>query len=103
MTVIEIGDLRTANGVKCGIVIAAQKEELQEIAGKILYREVTVEPIKENPAEIWDKKMEEMCEKLIEIDQRLREQKNTKKYTRDEVLAMLDEIDPSEHGEGVSE
>ena len=40
---------------------------------------------------------------MIEIDQRLREQKNTKKYTRDEVLAMLDEIDPSEHGEGVSE
>lgn len=103
MTVIEIGDLRTANGVKCGIVIEAQKGELQEIAGKILYREVTVEPIKESPEKIWNKKMEEMCEKLIEIDQRLREQKNTKKYTRDEVLAMLDEIDPSEHGEGVSE
>lgn len=46
MTVIEIGDLRTANGVKSGIIIEAQREELQEIAGKILYREVTVEPIK---------------------------------------------------------
>lgn len=103
MTVIEIGDLRTANGVKCGIVIKAQKEELQEIAGKILYREVTVEPIKESPEVIWNKKMEEMCEKLVEIDLRLREQNNTKKYTRDEVLAMLDEIDPNEHGEGVSE
>ena len=75
MTVIEIGDLRTANGVKCGIIIEAQREELQEIAGKILYREVTVEPIKENPAEIWDKKMEEMCEKLIEIRKNTRETK----------------------------
>lgn len=79
MTVIEIGDLRTANGVKCGIIIEAQREELQEIAGKILYKEVTVEAIKKSPAEIWDKKMEEMCEKWIEIDQRVREQKNTKK------------------------
>ena len=75
MTVIEIGDLRTANGVKCGIIIEAQREELQEIAGKILYREVTVEPIKENPAEIWDKKMEEMCEKCAN--------KRTRKNTRE--------------------
>lgn len=43
MTVIGIGDLQMADGAKFpGIVIEASREELQAVAGNILYHEVVI-------------------------------------------------------------
>ena len=39
-----------------------------------------------------------MVDALIAINQRVLTAKASRKYTRDEVLAMLDEIDPDEKG-----
>ena len=45
MTVIGIGDMKMDDSEKfCGIIIEATREEIQAIAGNILYREVTITP-----------------------------------------------------------
>ena len=97
MTVIELGDLRTALGGKfCGILIEATRDEIQAIAGQILYKEVTVQTVRKSPEEIWNEKMDKIADALCAVDERIRSDKPSRRYTRDEVLAMLDEIDPSE-------
>ena len=101
MTVIGIGDLQMADGAKfSGIVIEADREELKEIAGNILYREVIVEPVSTGKDgrltfnDMFGKVFGGMAERLCAVDRRVREAKPTRQYSRDEVLAMLDEIDP---------
>ena len=41
-----------------------------------------------------------MVDALCAIDKHVREAKPSRKYSRDEVLAMLDEIDPGPHRKG---
>ena len=102
MTVVEVGDLQMARGERfSGIVIQATRDELQDIAGNILYKEVVVAPAKkEGTNDSWDGKFGEMVDALCAVDSRVREAKPTRKYTRDEVLAMLDEIDPEGEKKG---
>ena len=106
MTVIGVGDLQMANGGKfSGLVIQATREELQAVAGDVLYQEVEVAPVIEKDippkgknGNFWDGTFAEMVEALCAVDRRVREEKPSRKYTRAEVLAMLDEIDPDEKG-----
>lgn len=104
MTVIGVGDLKMADGAQFpGIVIEAAREELQEIAGSVLYREVRVSPLQNGSRgdkltcqEVFGKEFGAFVERLIAVDERVRAEKKTRKYSRDEVLALLDEIDPGE-------
>lgn len=104
MTVIGVGDLQMADGAKFpGIVIEATRDELQVVAGNILYKKVEVVPAHREDTtgkngNLWDGKFGEMVDALIAINQRVLTAKASRKYTRDEVLAMLDEIDPGEKG-----
>ena len=106
MKVIGIGDLQMMDGAKFpGIVVQATREELQAAAGNILYKDVVVAPVigkdippKGKNGNFWDGKFAEMVDALIAINQRVLTAKASRKYTRDEVLAMLDEIDPGEEG-----
>lgn len=104
MTVIGVGDLQMANGAKfSGLVIQATREELQAVAGNILYKKVEVVPAHREDTtgesgNFWGGKLGEMAEALCAVDRRVREEKPSRKYTRAEVLAMLDEIDPDEKG-----
>ena len=104
MKVIGIGDMQMMDGAKFpGIVIEAIREELQAVAGKLLYKEVNVVPASLEDTtgkngNLWDGKFGEMVDALIAINQRVLTAKASRKYTRDEVLAMLDEIDPGEKG-----
>ena len=103
MTVIGVGDIQTADGAKSpGMVIKASREELQEVAGNILYKEVEVLPVESGAGKccnFWDEKMEKMVDALVAVDRRVRDARPSKRYTRDEVLAMLDEIDPEPNRE----
>jgi hypothetical protein len=105
--VIGVGDLQLADGAKFpGVVIKATREELQAVAGNILYKEVEVLPVEsgaDTHRDIWDEKMETMVDALVAVDRRVRDAKPSKRYTRDEVLAMLDEIDPGPNGKGGAE
>ena len=104
MTVIGVGDLQLADGAKFpGIVIQATREELQAVAGNILYKEVDVSPVEsgaDTHRDIWDETMETMVDALVAVDRRVRDAKPSKRYTRDKVLAMLDEIDPGPNRNG---
>jgi len=105
VTVIGVGDLQMADGAKFpGIVIEATREELQAVAGNILYKEVAVLSTKSKNdskgGNFWDGKLGEMAEALCAVDRRVREAKPTRKYSRAEVLAMLDEIDPDGEKKG---
>ena len=106
MKVIGVGDLQMADGAQFpGIVIKASREELQKIAGSVLYREVDVLPVR-NGKDVETTFMGvfgELAERLCAVDQRVRAEKKTRKYSRDEVLALLDEIDPEGHESGVKE
>jgi len=106
VTVIGVGDLQMADGAKFpGIVIEATREELQAVAGKILYKEVEVSPV-ETPSgnphhpDFWGEIMEGFVQRLCTVDRRVREAKPTRKYSRAEVLAILDEIDPGKEKKG---
>lgn len=104
MTVIAVGDLQMMDGAKFpGIVIQASREELQAVAGNVLYKEVEVTPCGERTDDdgFLDKYMNGMVSRLCEVDQRVREAKASRKYTRDEVLALFDEIDPGAEGGGL--
>ena len=109
MTVINIGDVQTADGAKFpGMIIEASREELQAVAGNILYKEVEVLPVEKlsgNPrsAGYWGDVMEGFVNRLCAVDMRVRSDKVSRKYTRDEVLAMLDEIDPADEKKGGAE
>lgn len=106
MTVIGVGDLQLADGAKFpSVVIQATREELQAVAGDILYKEVEVSPV-ETPSgnshhpDFCGEIMEGFVERLCVVDMRVRTAKASRKYTRDEVLAMLDEIDPEGEKKG---
>lgn len=104
MEVIEIGDMLTRNGERlCGILVEASRDELQAVEGNILYKEVEVLPVEsgaDTHRDIWDETMEKMVDALVAVDRRVRDAKPSKRYTRDEVLAMLDEIDPGQNRKG---
>ena len=104
MTVIGVGDLKMADGAQFpGMIIKAAREELQEIAGSVLYREVwvtarssTTVNVKLTCKDVFGEVFGGLTERLIDVDRRVRAEKKTRKYSRDEVLALLDEIDPGE-------
>lgn len=104
MKVIEIGDMLMRNGERlCGILVEASRDELQAVGGNILYKEVEVLPVEDGTdthRDIWDETMERMGEALVAVDRRVRDAKSSKRYTRDEVLEMLDEIDPGPNRKG---
>lgn len=104
MTVIGIGDLQMANGDKfSGIVIEATRGELQAVAGNILYKEVEVVSYKVSggSCDLWENELlNGLVERLLAVDKRVRTAKASRKYSRAEVLAMLDEIDPSKEKKG---
>ena len=108
MTVLNLGDMQMMDGAKFpGIVIQASREELQAVAGNILYKEVAVLPLKRgNDSEdgsFWGEVMDGFMKRLCNVDQRVRTAKASRKYSRDEVLAMLDEIDPEGEKKGGAE
>ena len=107
MTVISIGEMQLWKGEKIrGIAIEATREELQAVAGEIVYKEVEVEPVKKGQEswEVWENELlKGFVERLIAVDHRVREEKPKRKYSREEVLAMLDEIDPEKETEGGEE
>lgn len=47
--------------------------------------------------------MDGFVKRLCNVDQRVRTAKASRKYSRDEVLAMLDEIDPEDRTKGGAE
>ena len=102
MTVIGVGDMQMMDGAKFpGVVIQASREELQAIAGNILYKEVEVLPAKNRKStDFWGAELEKLVKRLCEVDGRVREAKPSRKYSRAEVLAMLDEIDPEGEKKG---
>ena len=103
MTVIGVGDMQMMDGAKFpGIVIQASREELQAEAGNILYKEVNVRPVSQKTIkeDIWGAKFGKMVYALCAVDRRVREATPPRKYTRAEVLAMLDEIDPEDRTKG---
>ena len=102
MTVIGVGDLQMVNGERfSGLVIQATREELQAVAGNVLYKEVEVTPHTEGTTEdVFREVFGDMADALCAIDKRVREAKPSRKYSRDEVLAMLDEIDPEDRTKG---
>lgn len=104
MTVIGIGDMQMMDGAKFpGIVIQATRGELQAVAGNVLYKEVEIVPYKEGGegGDTWENELlNGFVQRLCAVDRRVREAKPTRKYSRAEVLAMLDEIDPVKDKEG---
>ena len=74
-----------------GIIIECTKEEATS-CGAMLYKYVDVSLLEEsgNGTDLW----RDFAERIADVDTRLRKEKPSKRFTRDEVLAMLDEIDP---------
>lgn len=106
MTVIGVGDLQMANGENfSGLVIQATRGELQAVAGNVLYKEVEIVPYEEhkNGGCEWTEEMDAFVKRLCNVDLRVRTAKTSRKYSRDEVLAMLDEIDPVKDKKGGAE
>ena len=104
MKVIGIGDMQMQDGAKFpGIVIEASRAELQAVAGNILYKDVVVAPV-ETPTgkggDYWGEVMEGFVKRLCAVDMRVRTAKASRRYSRAEVLAMLDEIDPEDRTKG---
>ena len=99
MTVESIGNIADAysNGKlpKCGMIISATREELMKVAGELLYQEVavtagvSVESIKRAET-LSDKFYDQVC-RCKEICDRLKVDP-TRQYSRDEVLAIIDEL-----------
>lgn len=104
MTVLEVGDLHMKDGAKfSGIVIEATRGELQAVAGNVLYKEVEIAPCKEGGESggLWESELlNDFVQRLCAVDRRIREAKPTRKYSRAEVLAILDEIDPGKKQKG---
>ena len=103
MKVIGIGDLQMMDGAKFpGIVVQATREELQAAAGNVLYKDVEVVPVADKPkgGNYWGDVLEGFVKRLLAVDERVRSDRATRKYSRAEVLAMLDEIDPDGETKG---
>ena len=97
MTVVEIGNLRGYNGMP-GILIEADKDELAEIAGNIMYRPVKVFPADAVPTDgngkdpLWYRnRLLDQVERCGEICTRLNADRR-KKYSVAEVEAIIDEL-----------
>lgn len=97
MQIVEIGNLRMVHGsgLPCvGIVIECTKEEATSCSA-MLYKDVDVSlPGNRCNQCTGDKLWMVFAERIAKVDTRLRKEKPSKRFTRDEVLAMLDEIDP---------
>jgi hypothetical protein len=94
MQIVEIGNLRMVHGPSLphvGIVIECTKEEATSCSA-MLYKDVDVSLPKESGE--GDKLWMVFAVRIAKVDTRLRNEKPSKRFTRDEVLAMLDEIDP---------
>ena len=94
MQIVEIGNLRMVHGPglpRVGIVIECTKEEATS-CGAMLYKYVDVSLLEDQSS--GDKLWMVFAERIAKVDTRLRKEKPSKRFTRDEVLAMLDEIDP---------
>ena len=94
MQIVEIGNLRMVHGpgLPCvGIVLECTKEEATSCSA-MLYEDVDVLLPKESGdgTDLWVR----FARRIADVDTRLRKEKPSKRFTRDEVLAMLDEIDP---------
>ena len=94
MQIVEIGNLRMVHGPglpRVGIIIECTKEEATS-CGAMLYKYVDVSLLEEsgNGTDLWVR----FARRIADVDTRLRKEKPSKRFTRDEVLAMLDEIDP---------
>ena len=92
MQIVEIGNLRMVHGSglpHVGIVIECTKEEATSCS-EMLYKDVDVSLPEESGTDLWVK----FAGRIADVDTRLRKEKPSKRFTRDEVLAMLDEIDP---------
>ena len=98
MQIVEIGNLRMVHGSglpHVGIVIECTKEEATSCSA-MLYKDVDVS-LPENQCN-GDKLWMVFAERIADVDTRLRKEKPSKRFTRNEVLAMLDEIDPEAAG-----
>lgn len=101
MQIVEIGNLRMVHGSGLpliGVVIECTKEEATACSA-MLYKDVDVslseDQISGDRCQIsGDRWWMVFVERIAKVDARLRNEKSSKRYTRDEVLAMLDEIDP---------
>lgn len=94
MQIVEIGNLRMVHGSglpHVGIVIECTKEEATSCSA-MLYKDVDVSFPGDrcNGDKLWMV----FAERIAKVDTRLRNEKPSKRFTRDEVLAILDEIDP---------
>ena len=94
MQIVEIGNLRMVHGSglpRVGIVIECTKEEATSCSA-MLYKDVEVSLTEElkNGTDLW----KEFARRIADVDTRLRKEKPSKRFTRNEVLDMLDEIDP---------
>lgn len=94
MQIVEIGNLRMVLGSGLplvGIVLECTKEEAASCSA-MLYKDVDVSlPGSQcDGDELWMA----FVKRIAKVDTRLRDEKPSKRFTRDEVLAMLDEIDP---------
>ena len=100
MQIVEIGNLRMVHGSglpHVGIVIECTKEEATSCSA-MLYKDVDVSLdvdvlLPGNQCD-GDKLWTVFAERIAKVDTRLRKEKPSKRFTRDEVLAMLNEIDP---------
>ena len=96
MTCVEIGNLRGYNGMP-GILIEADKDELREISGNILYQSVAVLPADavtngNGKDPLWYRnRLLDQVERCGEICTRLNADRR-KKYSVAEVEAIIDEL-----------
>ena len=94
MKMVEIGSLRMIYGggmPRIGIIIECTKEEAMNCS-RLIYKDVEIKIPKQKDQT--SKMLCEFIDRIATVDERLRKEKASKRYTRDEVLAMLDEIDP---------
>lgn len=94
MRIVEIGSLKMVHGdglPRVGIVIECTKDEAMDCS-RLLYKDIEIKGLGEKNSAL--KVLVSFMDRIANVDNRLREEKASKRYTRDEVLAMLDEIDP---------
>lgn len=113
MEVVNIGNLADTFGngklPKCGMIISAGKEELMDVAGDVLYQSVRVFNVQDadvgriKDASFIRNLFDNQISRCGKICNRLESNKPTRKYTLQEVLAIIDELlDGIKPGEGVT-
>lgn len=98
MTCVEIGSLAAFNGKFKGILIEATPDELRDIAGNIMYKEVVVLPADAVPTDgngkdpfFYRQRFMDQIERCGTICNRLNENRK-RKYSVKEVEAIIDEL-----------